>query len=1070
MATQDQINDLASLYAGYFNRAADPAGLQFWIDQIDAGRAFNTIAADFAASPEAEALYPYLVTPGVSNPTDFITSIYENLFNRAPDAAGLSFWSGVLADGTVSVADFIEAIINGAVDDPAEGTFDATTLSNKIEVSLDFADKTSNEPGFTYDAAAAAAAVAVLDGVTYDPATVVEGKLEVDEFLHPSTETFTLTTGVDSGPEFTGGTTDAVFNAHLGLGIDGLVGVQTLQGPDVLDGGAGFNILNAELNGTGTTANPTISNIQQYNLTTFDLGGNGALDLTRATGYEQLWNRDSRSDLSLINVGEVAILGLDNVSEGAEYRVNYDGIAVETQTVVAMHTGREAESDVTLDITGVDGVIGTLNLVVSDGVYLALEHDANLVENLIITGDGELRLSGDDLFPVLETLDTLGYDGDVNLDISGSGTVTSVLTGDGDDMIAMSAASFSADTSPTSVDLGMGDNSLILVDNFETTPDGTYTGGGLIDSGELSALDFTLAPVMNVQTLELVDVDLGGDASLDLDGVGGLETLVFSDFDNGGGDDLLIENAPQVLAINATTNGPSANDAQFEMNGGLLTVDGVVNLTMNAGDDLRLDGGLEGDALETLVMNGGGDVVLNADQGLDALTSIEVNALGTSDSVFTSNANVNLTAEPVVPAHVPDLTLDALKNVNVTAANNATLTMTGQAGVAFVAGTQATQSFTIDVTGGASSGFPFFARTAAGNVFLTSGSLTAGFIDINYSDTQLVSTAANPDLDTGAASDLAAALDATSELAATNTGNLVNVTWEDVGDGAVPLSYQAGSSGGSTGTLDGITPVAFVDGTNTIDMIAGQGFEAVETVTVDAQDGDANVNLTDVYGAFTLDVTATDDANVTLLNTNATSVTVAAGMDSITDMAHVEIGGDTIGALSLVDLTVSGNTAGVTLWGNIGSTGGMGAAGFTTLDVSNVVTHLEVDTSAADFGAQASGTFVEYAIGATSDGLAGVDVDFTGNTDAREVYNFVGADIGEVEVNDFTWGADPATGDRLDLSAFALNAGELVFTDVGGDLVITDLAGGSNDFDGSITIVGGAGHAADLASFNIIYG
>ena len=58
MATTAQVDAIVALYAGYFNRAPDPAGLQFWIDQIDGGREFNTIAADFAASPEATAVQP----------------------------------------------------------------------------------------------------------------------------------------------------------------------------------------------------------------------------------------------------------------------------------------------------------------------------------------------------------------------------------------------------------------------------------------------------------------------------------------------------------------------------------------------------------------------------------------------------------------------------------------------------------------------------------------------------------------------------------------------------------------------------------------------------------------------------------------------------------------------------------------------------------------------------------------------------------------------------------------------------------------------------------------------------
>lgn len=888
MATQDQINDLASLYAGYFNRAADPAGLQFWIDQIDAGRAFNTIAADFAASPEAEALYPYLVTPGVSNPTVFINSIYENLFNRAPDAAGLSFWSGVLADGTVSVADFIEAIINGAVDDPAEGTFDATTLSNKIEVSLDFADKTSNEPGFTYDAAAAAAAVAVLDGVTYDPATVVEGKLEVDEFLHPSTETFTLTTGVDSGPEFTGGTTDAVFNAHLGLGIDGLVGVQTLQGPDVLDGGEGFNVLNAELNGTGTTANPTISNIQQYNLTSFAnvLGGHGELDLSRATGYEQLWNRDSRVDLTLFNVGEAAIIGLDNVSNGSEYRVKYDNIGVETQVVVADHVG--SDGAVTLDISGTLGGIDSLELNVSNGVDLYLERDAANISNLTIVGTDWLDLEANNDFQNLVTLDTLGYDGDVHLDVSGSGSLESVLTGVGDDRIVVGAASVDGGLF---VDLGEGQNTLAVDD--------------VNGAGDVNALDFT-GGVQNVQTLELRNsIYLHNDATLNLDGFdAALTTVQFDGSIDGDGYTFAFANAPEVLPV--TVWGDVRNV--------YLDTGNIVDLTMNVeGYYLDLDG-VTGADLTTLTFNQGQEYNDGGQIWLDIDGAADVSSLETLTVLGAGNVDVDIDA-----AHVDD-DMNALATVSVTAADDATLNM-----------------------------------------------------------------------------------------------------------------YGYGSEGGS------------------------EGFTALQTVEVHAQNGDAWAFLSDVSGAFTLDVTAGSDATVHLIDTGATSATVAAAMDGEAD---VYVGG-MVGNTDLASLTVSGDAGYVTLEADLHD--------FTTLDVSGVATYLEVNTSGATFNVAAGG-FIDYQIGATSDGNNLVtDVYFDGNA-AREVYNFTGNDIGNVEITNFSWGADPAVGDRLDLSSFAASSGQLVFTNAGTDLVITDLASGLDHFTGSITIVGGADHGAELAAFNIIYG
>lgn len=237
MATTAQIEDLAALYAGYFNRAPDPAGLQFWIDQIDNGREFNTIAADFAASPEAEALYPFLTTPGVSSSAVFVTEIYANLFGRTPDQEGLDFWTGVLEAGTVSVADFIEEIILGAVDAPdaTPPTFDKTTLDNKVEVGLDWADETSNVPGFEFGAVAAAAAVSALAGVTSDAATVVAAKAATDAFVSGGGaipgETFALTAGLDAP---TGTTGNDVF-----IGLVSATQDNTLTVGDEIDGGQG---------------------------------------------------------------------------------------------------------------------------------------------------------------------------------------------------------------------------------------------------------------------------------------------------------------------------------------------------------------------------------------------------------------------------------------------------------------------------------------------------------------------------------------------------------------------------------------------------------------------------------------------------------------------------------------------------------------------------------------------------------------------------------------------------------------------------------------------------------------
>ncbi len=95
---------LELIYIAYFNRAADGGGNAFWSDQNtkaqaegqSAATALTNIANSFAPQPETIALYPFLGTsdldlnsPGTqSGLLNFVASVYQNLFDRAPDAAG----------------------------------------------------------------------------------------------------------------------------------------------------------------------------------------------------------------------------------------------------------------------------------------------------------------------------------------------------------------------------------------------------------------------------------------------------------------------------------------------------------------------------------------------------------------------------------------------------------------------------------------------------------------------------------------------------------------------------------------------------------------------------------------------------------------------------------------------------------------------------------------------------------------------------------------------------------------------------------------------------------------------
>lgn len=274
----------------------------------------------------------------------------------------------------------------------------------------------------------------------------------------------------------------------------------------------------------------------------------------------------------------------------------------------------------------------------------------------------------------------------------------------------------------------------------------------------------------------------------------------------------------------------------------------------------------------------------------------------------------------------------------------------------------------------------------------------------------------------------------------------------------------------------------------------GTGFEALETVVVEGGDT-ADVDLDDVYGAFTLEVSAENDATVDLTDTGVVSATVSGGADFVytTDAVTGDIDGvdlaetdfitiiadgdtdDTFGNQDLVDLTVDGAAADVTLANDLSS--------FETLDLTGAANWFSVDASAANFD-PAAGEFVSYLIGGTASDFGGATVDGGDSqitmADARENVVFTEGDFGTVVLNGFTDGADPVTGDRIDLSQLGFtNNGQLlfeegtygvdgVFTAGGGnDIRISDLAGGP-EMSGEI-IVTGLGDADDLSQFNMTY-
>jgi Ca2+-binding RTX toxin-like protein len=185
---------IAATYAAFFGRGADAAGLEFWVGEFARGLPtqgpavlFANIASSFGISTEAKALYSFLANPfGASNGqiASFLDSVYDNLFNRTSDAAGLQYWSGqiqqALAGGRFVGSVLVDII--GGTQNSAAGQ-DITTLMGKVAASLAYVHE-QERLGTNWTAADdGAEAKALLETVTADPKALLIGVAQAHDLV-----------------------------------------------------------------------------------------------------------------------------------------------------------------------------------------------------------------------------------------------------------------------------------------------------------------------------------------------------------------------------------------------------------------------------------------------------------------------------------------------------------------------------------------------------------------------------------------------------------------------------------------------------------------------------------------------------------------------------------------------------------------------------------------------------------------------------------------------------------------------------------------------------------------------
>jgi len=101
--------EVQKLYVAYFGRPADPNGMDYWTDALDANSiGMADVSASFAASQEYRDTYAGLDNRAI------VAEVYQNLFGRAGEEAGVNYWTDLMDRGVISIDDVVKDISEAA--------------------------------------------------------------------------------------------------------------------------------------------------------------------------------------------------------------------------------------------------------------------------------------------------------------------------------------------------------------------------------------------------------------------------------------------------------------------------------------------------------------------------------------------------------------------------------------------------------------------------------------------------------------------------------------------------------------------------------------------------------------------------------------------------------------------------------------------------------------------------------------------------------------------------------------------------------------------------------------------
>ncbi|QEL44482.1 beta strand repeat-containing protein [Campylobacter fetus] len=921
--------DVSMLYITIMGMASEGDGNKYWLDYANNNSlGVSSLANIMLDSPGAAKFFGDSLLAG--NEKDFVTKIYSIALGNTSDVDGINYWTKAITGGgeftdskgnVISVAslskgDLIGAMINSMVNG---GSAESKAIFEAKAAASDyFADATLGKDISGLDEGTTSKLISEINSAS----DLDKVKSEIDGLKESIDEAglnkIALTTENDTITGTEGG--DLISGV-----VSSLASENTLNAGDVIDGGAGSDILKVDLksNFTGLDSSGVIKGVEKISLLnsglisrTFDAKGIKdvqTLALNSEKGIE-VKNLANIADIELTNLQaanfNVDSIYADKVLDGSAdvQNLKVNGVGAKGASVAI--TADKIEN-LSLNATGKDSFLKDITS-----------------KDVSVKGNANLSLATG---AKTTTLDASSFGGALDADLSTSASVTSIKGGNGNDKITIKDVAVNV-----AIDGGAGNDELVIK--------GAGTLKPTVANIEKVTLDATGALTLAMDNAKDVsELNIKGDKGAVTVVNSNISSLNFLSTVEG-------TNAVTIDSENLATINYKAGTEAAEIKGN-LTATKATNLTVNT------------DALANIT-NTGATLTANSATSM----SLNINAEKTAQSLKLSATKLKDLA--VVNKSVDGFTikgdansLDALSNLNVTTDGKFSFdTITGLAGVSTVtlSGANDKSAVTLGDLGSdkVTQGIALNASGLKGGLEV-GNTVTKGSININLNamsgdaklgaansetdnlsisvngvegkfETQALKAAASTTVsltNIKGASTIASLNGATTSLSIENTGDVTisNASSALEGD----FSINANNANGLTTGVITANKGAISINANGVSAITVGNLSAKSSITLNAGDASTSVKAGDI---------AADSVNVDLSKVLGTTTVGKIKSDNIIYKAS-ELSADTASKIALaskgniqnfkaevtgslgddkIELTTAATTSSVTLSGDLG--------------------------------------------------------------------------------------------------------------------------------------------------------